>query len=103
MITGIVTWADIDAAWAEIMETVRKNLATEDDIALNRSGDFVPAGRPMIEDIVCARASRDDLLIEYMKAAGYTVSLGADREPRVIDTAAVNQLGFGQGGAGKVT
>lgn len=97
---GVVKWSEIDQCWAEILELLLANLKTNEEIALNRKGDFVPANRPMIEDIICARAERDDLLLSYMRAAGIQVELGADREPRVIDTAAKHKLLFGQGGQG---
>lgn len=101
MIKPVMTWAEIDKNWAHIMEVMRSKLPLDEEIALNRSGERIPAQRPMLEDIVCCRSARDDLLLEYMGAAGMKVKLGADRMPREIDTAARNKIGFGQGGQGR--
>ncbi len=98
MIKPVMTWAEINTNWAHLMETLRSRLPVNEELALNSQGEFVKAPRPMLEDIVCARASRDVLLIKYLNAAHIDISLSEAREPKVIDTNARNKIGFGQGG-----
>jgi hypothetical protein len=96
-------WPDVDKQWGEIIEILRANLKLNEDICLNRQGNFVPANRPMIEDIICAKSSRDDLLFSYMRAAGIGCELGADREPREITVGTKHKILFGHGGRGEKT
>jgi len=100
MIEGETTWGEIDLNWGDIMQLLRERLPVQDEIGLNRAGVMVKTQRPMIEDIVCARSARDDILIAYLAAAGIIVRLSTYREPRSIDTDAHDRIGFGQGGEG---
>jgi hypothetical protein len=54
--------------------------------------DWQPAERPMIEDIICARVTKDDVMWEYLKAAGFNIG---QRLPRVIELDAGNRTGIG--------
>lgn len=100
MIKPIMTWAEINANWAHIMDVLRQNLPLDQEIMIDKQGRTIPAGRPMLEDIVCLRAASDDHILMYFAAAGMPVTLSRERAPRVIEVGARNKIGFGQGGSG---
>ncbi len=78
-----MTWADIDKNWGDIMASFpRRN----EMVRLDDDGNWVPSGRPMIEEIICLRQSRDNKLFQY---------LGVQRAPQVIGLGAESQLGLG--------
>lgn len=93
-----MTWVEINQNWAHIQDVLRAKLPVNDDIVLTRQLQFVPAPRPMLEDIICLRAAKDDFLIAYLRAAGIDITLKDERPPKIIDLNARNTLFIGQGG-----
>jgi hypothetical protein len=61
--------------------------------------EWLPAERPMIEDIICARVTKDDVMWEYLKAAGFVLG---QRLPRVIEIDVGTRTGMGVAAEGSV-
>lgn len=94
----------ISQHWGDILATLKANLNYDEHKMLRRPDgqeEFVwqDAERPMIEDIICALTTEDDVLWEYLKLAGF--SLGT-RAPRVIELEAGSRTGMGVHSEGTV-
>lgn len=83
--------------WGDMLVILRNNLPTNDykhlvsDPEVENGWKFEDAGRPMIEDIICALTEEADRFWEYLKRAGFEVGTLA---PRVIHVQAFSRTGM---------
>lgn len=100
--SGVLSWATINKCWGDLYEYLRTHLALDEHRQVNAEGIWVEAGRPMIEDIVCCRASYDPRMLFYLRAAGLDITELSSRPPKKHRLGVAQRVPVAGGSRGQV-